>query len=106
LSLFYLTTEIGRSHAVGLVADDEVLIGRCLQFCFQFVRPRRHVEADDETVLLHEWIAGDGSLNLIASQDFESEAKLLGHFVQPLLDKTSGRDNETALKITADLKFP
>jgi hypothetical protein len=90
---------------VGFVADDEVPIRRCLQFRFQFVRTRSHVETHDETVLLDKWIAGDGSFDLITSQNVEAQPEFLGHLVLPLLDQTSWRDDQTALKIATDQEF-
>ena len=43
-----------------------------------------------------------GGFDLVAGQDVEAEAEFLGQLVLPLLDQTSGRDDEAALKIAAD----
>jgi hypothetical protein len=105
LRLLYFAAKIGRRHSVRFVANDEVPIRRRLQFGLQLGRTRGHVEPHDETILFNEWIASDGSFNLITGQDVEAEAKFLGHLVLPLLDKASGRDDQTALEVAADQEF-
>jgi hypothetical protein len=83
LRLLYFAAKIGRRHSVRFVANDEVPIRRRLQFGLQLGRTRGHVEPHDETILFNEWIASDGSFNLITGQDVEAEAKFLGHLVLP-----------------------
>jgi hypothetical protein len=67
-----IAAEIGRGHAVSFVATHEIPIRRGLKFCFELVRACRHVEPQDEAVLLDERIASDGSLDLIAGQNVEA----------------------------------
>ncbi len=52
--------------------------------------------------VLDERIAGERRLDLVAGQDVEAEAELLGHFVLPLLDQAARRDDQAALQVAAD----
>ena len=79
--------------------------GAACELRLQLVGTRRHVEPHDQPVLLDERIAGDRGFDLIAGQDVEAEAEFLGHLVLPLLDQTSGRDDQAALEIAADQQF-
>ena len=46
------------------------------------------------------------ALDLVAREDVEGEAELLGHFVLPLLDQRAGRDDEASLQIAPDQAVP
>jgi hypothetical protein len=89
----------------GFITNYEIPIGRSLQLGFEFVGSCGHIEPQDQAVLLHEWIARNGGLNLVAGQDVKGAAKFLRQLVLPLLDQASRRNNKAAIEVAADKKF-
>ena len=100
--LLHLAAEVRSGHAVGLVADDEVPVRGGLELGLQVVRPRRHVEAEDQPAPLREGVAGDRVLDLVAGHEVEGQAELLGHLLLPLLDQAARGDDEAALEVAPD----
>ena len=76
--------------------------GDSVHLRLKLVGTRRHVEADDQPTALGERVPGDRSLDLVAGQDVEREAELLGHFVLPLLDEAARRDDQATLQVAPD----
>ncbi len=76
--------------------------GDALELRLKLVGARRHIEANDQPIALDERVAGERRLDLIARQDVEREAELLGQFVLPLLDEAARRDDQAAFKIAPD----
>ena len=88
------------------VANYEVPFGCREQLGLQVVRPRRHVEANDQPASFDEWITRDGGLDLVPSQCIESEAEFLCQLVLPLLDEIAGRHDQAAFQVAADQQHP
>ncbi len=87
----WASSQMTRSHS-----------GRRLQLGLQLLGARGHVEAHDQAVALDEGVAGERGLDLVAGEDVEGEAELLGHLVLPLLDQAARRDDQAALEVAAD----
>ena len=97
-----LAAEIRSGHPMRLVADHEIPIRRCFELGFQFVRPRGHIEPQDEAVLLDERIPGDRCFDLVARQEVEPETEFLGHFLLPLFDEAARRDDQATFQIATN----
>ena len=87
---------------MGFVADDQVEFGRGSEQGLEILRPAQHIHARNPAWALSKWISGPGRVDQITCEYVEAEAKLLAQLVLPLLDEASRRDNQTALKISAD----
>lgn len=105
LGFLNLAAEIGRGHAVGFIANDQIPIAGSFEFSFQLVRSGRHIEAQDQPILLDERVPCNGGFDLIAREEIEMQAEFLGHFLLPLFDKATGRNDQATFKIAPNQKL-
>ena len=93
------------AHTVGLVDDDQVPLGGGFELVLQLLVACELVHAGDEVAALLEGVAAACSDDHVAGEQIEIEPELLPQLVLPLVGQRSGRDDETALQITAQLQL-
>ena len=103
--IFDLAAEIGRRHAMGFIADDQVPFPRTHELLLKLLVARQHVETDDQPIPVAERIARPRVLDHVAGEDVELEIELLAEFVLPLLNQAARRNDEAAFQIAAGDQF-
>ncbi len=96
-----LATEVVRAHAVCLVDDGEVPVGRG-EPLLQVVVARQDVESGDHAVATAEGLPVHARPSGPTVRNLKVEPELLGELVLPLLDQRAGGDDEAPREVTAE----